>query len=79
MSIVMMQIYSDGSLGDEAVVTTDLEYSEAIDCVNGGDQGYCGFIFGQVYLDQVYITAEFIRGGEHRLKYFVTFQNWADY
>ncbi len=79
LGIAVIQVFSEGVQDDTARVDTDLRFSEGVVCLATGEGGLCGLIFGQVRGDEIIIKAQSIAGGQHRLRYAITFQHWADY
>lgn len=81
MGIALVQVFIAGEPGARSSLTTDLLYAipEELRCTRQAENGFCGMIFGQVYANQLLLSAEHAAGGAHRLKYIVTFQSWAKY
>jgi hypothetical protein len=81
MTIAIIQIYIQGNQVAESSLTSDLLYAdpETLECSLSDDNRLCGFIFGQIFTDQIALEAEYIAGEEHSLKYIITFQTWDSY
>lgn len=81
LSIALVQVFVEGSPGARASLSTDLLYTfpEELRCTRQAEDGFCGMIFGQVYNNRLTLSANYSAGGTLKLKYFVTFQSWADY
>ena len=61
------------------IIRTDLAYAEELSCDVTEEASYCGAIFGQVEAGQLTIFSEAEGGTDSEIKYYLTFQKWADY
>jgi hypothetical protein len=81
LAIAAIQVFIEGDSGSESRLSTDLLYPdpETLECTMNDGNPFCGLIFGQVYPERVELQADYVAGDEHRLRFIITFQAWADY
>jgi hypothetical protein len=78
LSIAVLRVYIQGDPGSGSRLTTDLLYPSPDELECERDKGdFCGIIFGQIYMDFLTLSAEYVAGEQHQLIYLVTFQQWA--
>jgi hypothetical protein len=79
MDIVLVRVFIEGGSSVELTVETDLAYASSLTCSISATDRYCGAIFGQVVDGQVTIVSETVGGTDREIRYYLTFQKWADY
>ncbi len=79
MGIAVVRAYILGGEGSAARLVTNLLYPSPIELeCKGGQETYCGMIFGQVDTSPLTVSAEYLMGDQHELVFLVTFQEWAE-